>query len=135
MRCKTKTYNAIKLGPLPVDIINKTLGTTLEPGDAWISRAAHEHIARDHADDYDACIAASRDAITNPTYIGQDPKHGRNFNLVKRIALETGNFLLIAISLEVNNFGNYNVRSAYRVSSEKVEQRRRSGHLRVPVVK
>ena len=47
-----KLYPAIDLGPLPVDAINAILGTDMEPGNAWLSEMAHEHMALNHPNDY-----------------------------------------------------------------------------------
>ena len=66
-----KRYPALDLGPLPVDLINRTLGTELEPGRVRLSARAHRHIAEDHPDDYQTCMAALPGAVAAPTYIGQ----------------------------------------------------------------
>lgn len=72
-----KRYAQLLLGPLPVDLINATLGVDLEPGDAIITARAHRHIAQDHAEDYAAVMAYIRVLIAAPTYIGQSPSRWR----------------------------------------------------------
>jgi hypothetical protein len=68
--------------------------------------------------------------------VGQDPAHGRNFYLVKRIMDEQGKeFAMIALGLELSRFGTYNVRSAYRISQESVTTRRLRGSLKLLINK
>lgn len=45
-------YKGLNLGPLPVDRINRTIGSTLLPGNVTVSEAAHRHIALDHPIEY-----------------------------------------------------------------------------------
>src|SRR4051794_13765583 len=78
-------YKSFRIGPLPADAINSALGTELEIADVWVSRAAHQHIALDHPDDYRAVIANIVEIIRSPTWAGQDPRHGDNFYLVRRV--------------------------------------------------
>lgn len=123
-------YPPIKVGPLPFDKINRALGTELDEGDVWISKAAHEHIAVDHPEDYPFIMAALVEIVTGPLYVGQDPKHGQNFYLVKGLPANAPNpHGLVAIGLEVNRYGDYNVRTAYSINQETVNQRRTAKRL------
>ena len=45
-RCKF-----LELGQRPVELINATLGTELEPGNAILTVRAHEHVEADHPDE------------------------------------------------------------------------------------
>jgi hypothetical protein len=128
---KTTPYPAVDLGPLPVEAINAVLGTELEDGHAWLSETAHMHMARDHAADYPVCIAHLADTIAAPTFIGQDPSHGGNFVLVKRV-LPDGRGVLAAVALEPNSQGNYNVRTAYLIPQRTIDTRRAAGRLKTP---
>jgi hypothetical protein len=125
-------YPARILGALPVEAINDALGTELEPGEVHLSVRAHMHMARDHAADYPICVEHLALAIASPTYIGQAPKHGRNFEIVRRIAREDGRVILVAIGLEPNAHGAYSVKSSYLLTAEVVERRRQVGTLKVP---
>jgi hypothetical protein len=126
-------FRAFRIGALPVDLINDILGTELEHGDLFCSKAAHEHIAIDHAEDYDLIKANLIECVTNPTYVGQEPKHARNFNLVKRVE---GLAVLIAIGLERHEeHGTYNLRSAYCIKAETIELRRQKGYLQSTIGK
>ena len=51
-------YTALDLGPLPVDLVNRTLGTELDPGRVRLSVRAHRHIAEDHPNGYATCMKA-----------------------------------------------------------------------------
>lgn len=98
--------------------------------EVWLSSAAHRHIAEDHPPDYPTCIAALPDAIAAPTFVGQAPRHSRNFELVKRIGRPDRQAVLVAISLEPDETGRLRVRSCYLISAEDVDARRRAGRLR-----
>ena len=125
-----KHYGAVYLGPLPVDAINRALGTELEPGNARLSATAHKHIAEDHADDYADCLAALPDAIASPTFVGQSPKHRDNFEMIKRVPRRDRKAVLVAVGLEPDERGTYRVRSCYPISAEDVDRRRANGTLK-----
>jgi hypothetical protein len=123
-------YKAFRVGPLPADAINKALGTELDPADVWVSKAAHQHIAVDHAADYAAVMANIVDLVRSPMWVGQDPKHGRNFYLVRRVALAGSSVpLMISIGLTVSKHGTYNVRTGYSLNEEDILTRRLRGSL------
>lgn len=122
-------YKAFRVGPLPAATINAALGTELEVADVWESKAAHRHIAVDHPADYPAVKANIVDIITSPTWAGQDPKHNRNFYLVRRVIQEDTDAILIALGLEPSIHGTYNVRTAYAISEYDVLSRRLRGSL------
>lgn len=125
-----RRYQAVEFGPLPVEAINRALGTELEPGNVRLGEQAHRHIAEDHPEDYEACMAALPLAIANPTFVGQAPKHQRNFEIVRRVARPDGQAVLVAIGLELNEFGNYAIKSSYLIKAETVNNRRRLRTLR-----
>jgi hypothetical protein len=124
-------YPALDLGDLPVDVINATLGTDLAPGRVRLSAVAHRHIAEDHPDDYPVCRLALAQTIAEPTLIGQAPRHGRNFELIRRVQDAQGRAILVAIGLEPDDAGAYRVRSCYLISRSKIEARRLAGFLRL----
>ncbi len=130
-----KPYPAVDLGPLPVDLINAALNTELEPGYARLSRTAHRHMATDHAADYPVCIAEIAATIAAPTFIGQAPEHGRNFEMVRRIGRADGSAVLVAIGLEPDDRGDYRVRTCYLLEAGKVEDRRRQGRLKLVIAR
>ena len=125
-------YPAIKIGQLPFDKINKALGTELDEGEVWMSRHAHEHIAVDHPEDYPFIMAALVEIVTGPLYVGQDPKHGGNFYVIKPLGEDAPNpHGLVVIGLVPNKYGSYNVRSAYTTNQDTVNQRRAAKRLHV----
>ncbi|MCP1236497.1 hypothetical protein NKW55_07730 [Gluconobacter kondonii] len=127
--------HAILLGPLNVEIINRTIETDLLPGDLYLSKQAHWHIAKDHPEDYDACMRAIRCAAERPGLIGQSPKHGDAFEIIVRFRATSSPqlFTLIAIGMERDERGVYRIKSSYSIAETAVENRRRNGHLKIPV--
>ena len=124
-------YKAFRIGPLPAASINKALGTELEVGDVWVSRACHRHMADDHPDDYTLIKSNIVDIITEPTWAGQDPKHGGNIYLVRKLMAERENdFALVAVGLEMTEYGTYSVRSAYAIHKDDVDSRTMRGSLK-----
>ena len=89
-------------------------------------------MALDHPADYPVCIAEIRTAITRPTFIGQGPAQGRNFEMLRRVNHPDGKVVLVAVGLEADKGGSYRVRSAYLVSAETVNERRLAGRLKTP---
>ncbi len=128
-------YPPRDLGPLPVDLVNAALGTEMEPGHARLSSAAHKHMAVDHAADYPVCIAEIAATIATPTYIGQAPGHGRNFEMIRRVGRPDGSVVLVAIGLEPDARGDYRVRTCYLLEAGKVEERRLQGRLKLALAR
>lgn len=126
----TVKYKGVHLGDFPVDIVNRYLETELEAGKIFLTKAAHRHIAVDHAEDYTICIANLQMAIQNPTYIGQDAKHTNNFIVIKRVPGPDRKNMLVAITMQKNNYGFYTVCSTYLISQEDVDKRRARNTLR-----
>jgi hypothetical protein len=126
-----KLFSAKLLCQLPVDPINRALETELEVGFAWLSSIAHRHIATDHSGDYDICIANLELVISRPMYVRQSDRHARNFELIRRIEVEGRPLMLVAVSLERNEQGNYNVRSSYLIKEKDLEKKKRSGSLKL----
>ncbi|WP_434616374.1 hypothetical protein [Azospirillum sp. B2RO_4] len=126
-----KLFSAKLVCQLPVNPINRALGTEMEAGCAWLSSIAHRHIATDHSDDYGICIANLEVVISRPMYVRQSDRHARNFELIRRIDVDGRPLMLVAVSLERNEQGNYNVRSSYLIKEKDLERRKRSGSLKL----
>jgi hypothetical protein len=124
---------AFRVGPLPADLINRALNTELDAADVWVSKACHSHIADDHPDDYPVIMANLIDVLRSPTYAGQDAHAGGGFYLVKKVepGVAGREFALVVIAMEQNQFGTYNVKSAYTIKQSDVDSRRMKGALRV----
>ena len=126
-------YPFVDLGELPVDLINLTLGTELEPGNAILTAVAHRHIAEDHPEEYPIVIAHLPLLIAAPSYIGQSPRHNESFEIVRRLVVGNGQEIVLAgLNMVRNKFGNYNVHSAYALTEEIVTVRIARGHLFFP---
>jgi hypothetical protein len=76
------------------------------------------------------CIAEVAMAIAAPTFIGQAPGHGRNFEMIRRIGRADGSVVLVAIGLEPDKQGDYRVRTCYLLEQHKVEARRQEGRIK-----
>lgn len=123
----------IPLGPLPVDMINRTLGLDLEPGEVVFTAAAQRHAIKRHADDYAKCVPHLGQAISSPSFVGDDFKNPSSFELVVRVAALGG--VLVAVGVERDASGHYRVYSAYPVSGTTIENRRQKNHLKPPLWK
>lgn len=123
------TYPGLTIGPLPVGRINRTLGLNLAPGLVTVSKAAHEHIAVDHPQEYADIMGALTGLIANPAFIGRDPKHPQNFYLVDALPTTVGAFALVAIAFKRSKGGTYKVASAYGIKATQFTSRVKSGRL------
>jgi hypothetical protein len=113
-----------------VAVINRALGTDLAPGNVRLSEQARRPIAEDHPDDYPVCMEWLRVAIAKPAFAGRAPHRRENSEVVRRIARPDGKAVLVAIGLQVDDFGDYRVRTSYRITAQTVDERRRKGRLR-----
>ncbi len=125
---------ALRLGVLDVELVNRTLQCELLPGELYLSRQAHWHIAKDHPDDYDACMSALHRVGQSPGLIGQAPNHSDNFELVIRFRSKSPEqeYVLIAVGLEVDEDGLYRIKTAYRLPERTITARRSAGRLHLP---
>ncbi|MBF0392510.1 MAG: hypothetical protein HQL38_07500 [Alphaproteobacteria bacterium] len=117
-------YKAIKLGAVPVDLVNKALGRTLVEGRAKLSALAHQHIAQDHPTDYALVMRALRSVLDAPDYVGHDGFDIPNFYFVRAVSDGAGQaHVLVAIAISPSADGCYRVRSAYSISPATVANR------------
>ena len=120
----------LRFGPLPVDVINKTLNLELDPGEAILTPSHQVHAARRHPEDYARCQPHVAAILANPLWIGDDFKNEGKIELVGRVAA-IGGPLLVAVKIAVNANGCYEVASFYPVAETTVESRRAKGYLRL----
>lgn len=71
-------------------------------------------------------------AVASPNFIGQAPAQPRNFEMIRRTRVSAGEVVLIAIGLDMDEQGDYRVRSGYSITTEKLDRRRQSGHVFTP---
>ncbi len=131
---KRHKYRPIDFPALPVDLINRILGTELEPGPAHMSGLAHRHAATDHAADYPICIANLAAVIAEPTFIGQAPKHSENIELIRRVPGAGGAAVLVAVGIQLDADGRYRIKSMYLVGEAELNSKRAKGTIK-PVLK
>lgn len=118
------------LGVLPVAVVNRTIGTELEPGQVVFSRAGQQHAAKRHPEEYPLCLPHLASIIADPFYIGDDLRNPGKIELIGRIAA-AGSMVLIAIDIERDADGRYRIASFYRVTDEKMRKRREKGFLKI----
>jgi hypothetical protein len=121
----------LHLGPLPVDMLNRTLSLDLEPGDVVLSTAAQVHAQRRHPAEYPVCLPHLAQIIATPRYVGDDFRKSGKIELIG-YARTAGSLVLVAVSIETDDKGRYHLRSFYPISDDKANARREKGFLRIP---
>jgi hypothetical protein len=94
------------------------------------SSAAQAHAARRHPDDFPKCLPHVGGVVARPDFLGGDFKND-GIELVARIPA-LGGGLLVALLVEPDRLGNYNVVSCYPIGNSKIENRRQNGRLIIP---
>ena len=98
------------LGLLPIDFIEKCLGLQLKPGKVVFYAHAKKHTF-DGRPERRVCLPYLEAAISNPTYVGQQPGYeADSFDLV--YIAPNGLIVLVAISMRIKK-GIYPIKSAY----------------------
>lgn len=120
----------LPLGPLPVEIINRTLQIELNVGEVVLTVSHQVHASKRHSADYARCLPHLAAVIANPAYLGDDFRNPESFELIGR-AHVLGEMVLIAIKFEPDSKGRYVVVSFYPVSDKKIQSRRQRGFLRI----
>jgi hypothetical protein len=115
------------LGHLPVDLINKTIGTEPGEGTAIFTRYAQQHVIRRHPEDYQLCLPHIEKVISNPTYVGDDHKNS-GIELISKV-FAVSSYVLVAVGIQPDGNGRYQVHSFYRISEGKIQSRRQKGFL------
>lgn len=111
------------LGLLPVEEINRTLNLELDVGPVVFSRAAQRHAAAQHPLEYPVLQPHVAAILAAPLYLGDDFRNVGKIELIGTAHGLTG-FALIAITIEKDERGHYNVASLYPVSRGKIGRRR-----------
>ena len=118
----------IVLGPLPVLQINQAMQLELVPGDLIVPVGIEIHISRQRPGEYARLLPHLGAVTANPLYVGDDFKN-EGIELVGSAPGSGGAFILVAICLEIDSTGRYQVRTFYATSREKIERRRQKGVL------
>jgi hypothetical protein len=119
---------SLAIGPLPVDTINRTLGLELDAGDVVLTAGVQKHVLRNHPEDFARCLPYVAAVVMNPLYVGDDFKNAGCIEVISRIPA-IGSGLLVAVSIEYNDKGQYEIRSFYPVSDGKIQNRLTKGYL------
>lgn len=115
---------------LPVASINFTLNLELEPGAVVLTRAYQVHAERRHPDDFARCLPHLAAIISNPLYMGDDFDNPDGIELVGKMP-GLHEFLFVAIKLEPDEFGRYQVATFYLATQGKINSRREKRFLKV----
>ena len=118
----------LELGPLPVDVIEATLGIELEPGPVVFTVSNQKHALREHGEDFGRCLPHVGAVVANPMYLRDDFRNAGKIEMITRIP-SLGGGLLVAVEIEPDAQGRYRVSSMYPVSQKKIDNRRTAGTL------
>ncbi|HSK39643.1 MAG TPA: hypothetical protein VK943_07730 [Arenibaculum sp.] len=125
---RKNTFVLLELGPLPVGIIEATLGIEMEPGPVVFTVSNQKHSAVRHPDDFGRCLPHIGAVVAQPMYLRDDFGNHGKIELISRVpALKEG--LLVAIEIVPDDLGRYRVASMYPVSRTKIDNRRQAGTL------
>lgn len=120
---------ALELGDLPVAVVNLILALELDPGKAVISARAQKHVRRKRPEVYAKALPHLARIIETPLYLGDDFKNAGKIEFIGRLP-GWNEALLIAVEMERDAHGNYNVATFYPISQAKVNSRREKGFLK-----
>ncbi len=118
-------------GPLPDDLIYRTLGIEVDPGEVKFSAPAQQHAHLRHPQDAPLIIPYLSQVISDPMYMGDDFKNPGKIELVRLIPGVSGRSALVAITVEKNGRDDhYHVCSSYLITQAEVDKKRNKGILK-----
>jgi len=94
-----------------------------------MSGRAQIHAAKSHPEDYSRCAPHIAAIVTNPLYVGDDFKNGGKIEMISRVPA-IGSAILVAVNIEIDPNGEYNVASFYPISEKKIQNRLDKGYLK-----
>lgn len=111
-------------GPLPAAVIEKCLGLKLKPGEVFFYSHAKKHTF-DGRPERRVCLPYLQAAISDPTYVGQQPGYeADSFDLV--YVTPNGLIVLVAMSMRLRK-GIYPIKSVYPLKKDTLQRRLRVG--------
>ena len=125
----------LRPGNFPDNIVYKTLGIEAEPGEVIFSVPAQNHANRNHPGDAALIIPHLSQVIEEPMYVGDDFNNAGKIELVRMIPHSGGRSALIAVTVERDNKGFYNICSSYLITQSEVDKKRSKGILKNVKVK
>ena len=129
-KIKKSKLTILEFGALPVASIYATMEIDLDSGTVVMSKAAQRHAAKRHPKDYGRCMPHAAQIIRDPLYMGDDFKNPGNIEFVGRIPA-VGESILIAICIEPDDQGRYNVCSIYPIAEATVQARLKKNRLSI----
>jgi hypothetical protein len=120
----------LRPGNFPDDIVYKTLGIEAEPGPVIFSVPAQDHANKNHPGDAELIVPHLSQVIEDPTYVGDDYRNPGKIELVRMIPGTGGKSALIAVTVEQDENGLYNVCSSYLITQSEVDKKRSKGILK-----
>lgn len=121
-------FTPLLIGPLPVCIIEATLGIEVEPGPVVFTVSNQKHALKSHPADFGRCLPHIGAVVSNPMYLRDDFRNGGKIELISRVPA-LGEGLLVAVEIQPDEQGRYRVASMYPVSQKKIDSRRQAGTL------
>jgi hypothetical protein len=120
----------LRPGNFPDEIVYKTLAIEAEPGAVIFSVPAQNHANKNHPGDAELIIPHLSQVIEDPTYVGDDYRNPGKIELVRMIPGTGGKSALIAVTVEQDKNGLYNVCSSYLITQSEVDKKRSRGILK-----
>ena len=117
-------------GEFPDEIDYKTLQIEADPGNVVFSVPAQNHANKGHPGDAALIIPHLAQVITDPMYVGDDTKNPGKIELVRMIPGAGGKSALVAVTVEQDNKGEYNICSSYLITQSEVDKKRAKGVLK-----
>lgn len=125
----------LRPGKFPDNIVHKTLGIDVDPGEVIFSAPAQSHANKRHPGDAALIIPHLSQVIEDPMYVGDDFNNVGKIELVRMIPYSGGQSALIALTVEMDDKGFYNICSSYLITQSEVDKKRNKGILKNVKVK
>jgi hypothetical protein len=120
----------LRPGNFPDNIVNKTLDMEVDPGEVIFSVPAQNHANRNHPGDAALIIPHLSQVIEDPMYVGDDFNNVGKIELVRMIPNSGGKSALIAVTVEMDDKGFYNICSSYLITQSELDKKRTKGILK-----
>lgn len=129
---KPKGPRLYKLNPgkFPDEIVYKTLQIEAEPGEVVFSVPAQNHANKNHPGEAAVIIPHLAQVIDDPMYVGDDTRNPGKIELVRMIPGTGGKSALVAVTVEQDANGDYNICSSYLITQSEVDKKRAKGVLK-----
>lgn len=120
----------LRPGRFPDHIVYRTLQIEADPGEVIFSVPAQKHANGNHPGDAAVIIPHLSQVIEDPMYVGDDTRNPGKIELVRMIPGAGGKSALIAVTVEPDDRGVYNICSSYLITQSEVDKKRQKGVLK-----